>query len=469
MYKFTRNEQLRHALKELQYNSETKKYKSRYGNPYEWDISEITDMSNLFMLLIKTKEDCDKFRFIERWDVSHVTNMNNMFYQCNNLQLDLSGWNVSNVTNMKNMFAHCTNMFHNCGLYNWNVSNVTDMSSMFNSATNFNNDIDNWDVSNVENMNNMFQGVDLKRDLSKWKPESLVNADSMFYGDKIHPNTYEWYKDILKLFFLDKYRTQKNIFMKGTTRMSEPEVEQYNKEKRISDGNRRRGMAIMKELSKPKATRPIRPSAPKMTEEEYKQYLKENIIMPSAPEITQEEYEQHLIERERQMRALTHRPQNLGEYPVIPSMRIGNTIHEEYNPNEHIDIPPVRSSISGRDIHDDSTDFKAFLPKPPANRTNKTRKTTEKPSEESTPSQARINKLFKPTVTMRNRRGNSNSLPDAPTTYNLPDAPTHELYNLPKAPTDFSYENPNRQRIATKSGGNRRRNQRKTKRRNRKI
>ena len=490
MYKFTSNQELKHALQNLQYNSETKEYTSEYGNPYKWDISEVTDMSDLFRDksnksvrtskdyygLIKTDEDCEKFRFIERWDVSHVTNMKNMFSDCHKFQLYLHNWKVSNVTNMSGMFNNCKNMFHDCGLDNWDVSNVKDMSFMFNGATTFRHDnevslnvnIDNWDVSNVEDMTAMFQEtINFKRDLSKWNPKSLVDpmkAGYMFYGVKIHPETYKWYEGVLKRLFPKNFGDAKREYMKGTTTMGFFELRKYNEEKRIFDGNKRRGMDIMKTLNQPRAPQPVKPSAPKMTEEEYRQQLNEP-IRPSAPEMTEEEYEKNLRETERLMRELTQRPQNLGEYPVIPSMRLRNTIHEEINPNEYRNTTPVLPSISrrdttsvlpsisGRDTHDNGI-LPVLPPKPPTSRMTQTRKIPSGP----TPIQRRITEFIKSRETMRSSRGNYGLLPDAP---------THEPYNLPDIPTGFE-EAPKRQLATTRKGGKRRRQkkqQRKTKRR----
>ena len=463
MHKFTSNQELRRALKNLQYNPKTNKYTSEYGDPYEWDISEVTDMSDLFMYgLIKTEKDCDKFRFIEHWDVSHVTNMKNMFYDCENLKLSFHGWNVGNVTNMHGMFASCKNIFSDCGLDDWDVSNVKDMHVMFNGATSLSHDkepslninIDNWDVSNVEDMTAMFQGTYLKRDLSKWNPKSLVEpmkAGYMFYGDKIHPNTYAWYEGILKRLFPKNYSDAKREYMKGTTTMGFFELRKYN-EMRQFEKYKPRGMAIMKTPNQPRATQPVKPSAPKMTEEEYKQQLNEP-IRPSAPEMTEEEYEQNLRETELQMR-LTQRPQNLGQYPVIPSMRLRNTIHEEINPNEYRDTTPVipsisgrdttsvLPSISGRDTHDNGI-LSAFPPMPPTSRMTQTRKIPSEP----TPIQRRITEFITSRGTMRSSRGNYGLLPDAP--------------------TDVE-EAPKRQLATTRKGGKRRRQkkqQRKTKRR----
>ena len=57
------------------------------------------------------------------WDVSQVTNMSNLFEDKTSFNEDISGWDVSNVTKMFSMFKGATSF--NKPLNNWNVSNVT--------------------------------------------------------------------------------------------------------------------------------------------------------------------------------------------------------------------------------------------------------------------------------------------------------------------------------------------------------
>lgn len=94
-----------------------------YDNISRWDVSKITDMSNLF----KGRESFDEP--IGNWDVSNVTNMNGMFAGASSFNQSIDSWNVSNVAVMRYMFAGASSF--NQRICDWNVSNVTDMTGMF--------------------------------------------------------------------------------------------------------------------------------------------------------------------------------------------------------------------------------------------------------------------------------------------------------------------------------------------------
>ena len=130
----------------------------------KWDVSNVTDMS--YMFLNCKNFDCD----LSKWDVSSVKDMSRMFIYCIKFTgQGLENWDVSNVTDMMSMFGACES-FEGKGLENWNVHNVENMSHMFNSCERFKGKyIENWDVSNVTNMMSMFfQCINLDCDLSKW-------------------------------------------------------------------------------------------------------------------------------------------------------------------------------------------------------------------------------------------------------------------------------------------------------------
>ena len=71
---------------------------------------------------------------------------------------EIGDWDVSNVTNMDDLFPYMSKGAEsfNQPLNNWNVSKVTDMMLMFTRARSFNRPLNNWNVSKVETMFAMF-------------------------------------------------------------------------------------------------------------------------------------------------------------------------------------------------------------------------------------------------------------------------------------------------------------------------
>jgi surface protein len=155
-----------------------------------WNVSNVTNMARMFY-------ECRNFnQDLSNWNVSNVTNMVRMFFSCRNFNQDLSNWNVSKVTNMKGMFWDCRR-FNQPLNYNpvtnaWNVSNVTDMSHMFSGCFMFNQPLNDWDVSNVTNMKQMFyECKSFNQDLSSWDVFNVEDMEEMFYQCRsfnINPN-----------------------------------------------------------------------------------------------------------------------------------------------------------------------------------------------------------------------------------------------------------------------------------------
>ena len=137
----------------------------KYGHISDWDVSNVTDMCELF----KNKKDFNEN--INNWDVSNVTNMEYMFSHAKNFNQPLYQWNISNVKNMGFMFSHAKNF--NQPLYQWNVSNVTNMTFMFYNAISFNQNIFCWNIS-IINQNNSTSN-------SHWFSSIIVNSIEKLY------------------------------------------------------------------------------------------------------------------------------------------------------------------------------------------------------------------------------------------------------------------------------------------------
>ena len=145
----------------------------QYGNISDWNVSEVTDMSDLFSGCTTFNDD------ISRWDVSKVTNMEEMFEWAKEFNQPIGDWDVSKVTNMKGMFHYAYKF--NKPIGDWNVSNVTNMQEMFCEAKAFNQRIGDWDVSKVTNMSTMFQDAfEFNRPIGKWNVSNVTDMSWMF-------------------------------------------------------------------------------------------------------------------------------------------------------------------------------------------------------------------------------------------------------------------------------------------------
>ena len=213
---------------------------SEYGVMPNWDVSNVTDMSNAFKDKTSFNGDLGTW-----WDVSSVTNMKNMFNNASAFNKDISSWNVSSVTDMESMFngasifnqdisdwcvtnitseptsfndssplpdankpnwgAACYTQITNANftaaitdclgkdasgncttseygpIKDWDVSQVTNMKSAFKLKTTFNGDISNWDTSNVTDMESMFEEASIfNGDISAWNVSNVTTMDRMF-------------------------------------------------------------------------------------------------------------------------------------------------------------------------------------------------------------------------------------------------------------------------------------------------
>lgn len=162
----------------------------------DWDVSQVTDMSNLFLEVPDFNED------ITGWDVSNVQNMNGMFKNTKLFNRNINEWDTGNVRNMKEMFdgAKAFNMY----LDQWNTGRVTDMSRMFAETKKFNRVIDTWDVSNVKNMKEMFTQTSYNKPISSWNVSNVENMSAMFKGAfKFNQPLGQWGSRLTKIKYLD--------------------------------------------------------------------------------------------------------------------------------------------------------------------------------------------------------------------------------------------------------------------------
>ena len=146
-----------------------------YGHIDTWDVSQTTDMSNLFKDKATFNDD------ISSWITGNVTTMANMFSGAMAFNQDIGGWDTANVTNMGDMFSGATAF--NGDISNWNTINVTYMRDMFKNASAFNQDIGGWITSSVRLMDSMFEdAVAFNQDIGGWNTGNVTGMQSMFQG-----------------------------------------------------------------------------------------------------------------------------------------------------------------------------------------------------------------------------------------------------------------------------------------------
>ena len=116
----------------------------KHGEPNTWDVTSVTDMSELFAGL-------DTFNApIDQWDTSQVTNMGNMFRNATAFNQPLT-FDTSQVTTCLHvLFATAFNQ-----PLTFDTSQVTDMHAMFYDATAFNQPL-TFNTSKVTDMRHMF-------------------------------------------------------------------------------------------------------------------------------------------------------------------------------------------------------------------------------------------------------------------------------------------------------------------------
>ena len=167
------DEDIRKAAKE--WISDPVAAERRYGHISDWDVSRVTNLSELFKGEESFNED------LSRWLTGNVTNMRGMFYHASTFNSDISRWDTGKVTDMTTMFYHAPAFRGD--LSRWQVGNVRDMSGMFWDARSFNSDLSDWDTGKVEDMRWMFyHAKSFSGDLSNWDTRKVKKMNQMFTG-----------------------------------------------------------------------------------------------------------------------------------------------------------------------------------------------------------------------------------------------------------------------------------------------
>jgi hypothetical protein len=183
------NSELRKAVLDYLVNSsDTESAVAKfYGHPIGiWDVSEISDFSNIFRFTSITGlgEDED----INSWDVSNSVSFVGMFYEAKSFNGNLAGWKVENAISMSSMFtdADSFNPTNVTSIGGWDVAKVTDFSYMFDGARSFNDTLNDWEVGSANNFRGMFRSAQaFNQNVSAWDISNAVDIAEMFSGAEL--------------------------------------------------------------------------------------------------------------------------------------------------------------------------------------------------------------------------------------------------------------------------------------------
>ena len=158
---------------------------SEYGAMPDWDVSNVTDMSQAFDGRITFNGN------LSEWDVSSVTNMVAMFYNASAFNQPLDDWDVSSVTDMYGMFWEA--LAFNQPIGNWDVSSVTEMSYMFWYSVLFNKNLWNWQLnSGAVSVTNMFSSATAALALGYTRTPSITqDSNGIWRLSDVPPNLFQ--------------------------------------------------------------------------------------------------------------------------------------------------------------------------------------------------------------------------------------------------------------------------------------
>lgn len=243
VYKQLNNDTIREAIKE--YNHIKNKFE--YGPISEWDVSQVTNMSDLMENKSNFNED------ISDWDVSNVEDMTGMFSNATSFNQDISRWDVSKVKNMSFMFDNAISF--NQDISEWDVSNVKDMNYMFFDASSFNQDISRWNVSKVEDMFRMFyRATAFNQRLDAWQLKSNVRTKSMFRKSGCHDcePPYKYPEELLKTYAAVRDFKKKSLLPNDITRI----IDSY-----VGDIDKKYDLNLLDKLSRKYAKKSSKPNS----------------------------------------------------------------------------------------------------------------------------------------------------------------------------------------------------------------
>ena len=137
----------------------------------EWDVSRVTDMSDLFRRWRAFNQP------VGNWQTAQVESMTNMFFGAHVFNAPIQAWDTQRVRDMSSMFEHARAF--NQPLGNWDTRCVTDMTSMFADAHTFDQPV-GFATDVVRSTAYMFAGAHAFNRAVQFNTASVTNMTGMF-------------------------------------------------------------------------------------------------------------------------------------------------------------------------------------------------------------------------------------------------------------------------------------------------
>lgn len=141
-----------------QNSADVAQVEATYGPIEDWDVSRITDFSNLFSARTRNPLAATVDVDLSRWDVGSALAMDGMFLDAAKIDFDVSAWDVGKVERFQGMFEGAAS-FQGRGLESWNVESGRLFMVMFAETPSLlpGLDLRSWDVRNAERLTAMFR------------------------------------------------------------------------------------------------------------------------------------------------------------------------------------------------------------------------------------------------------------------------------------------------------------------------
>lgn len=172
-------QELREIIKE--------KVKNDNFNFNDIDVSNVTDMSDLFFALDSNTRNKITKLDLTNWNVENVENMQNIFSSIYNLEeLNINGWITSSVKKFDGAFEYCEKLVNIIGIEDLNTQKAISLESMFRNCESLQKiDLSKWNLSHCRISISMFEdcySLNTIGDTSQWDLKLLKEADFMFYN-----------------------------------------------------------------------------------------------------------------------------------------------------------------------------------------------------------------------------------------------------------------------------------------------